>query len=392
MDRAPCYLDNGATSGLDPRVLEAMSPHLGPRGGNPSSLHVAGRGARSAVDAARADVAALINADPDEIVFTGSGTESDNLALRGVMARAARPRLAVSAIEHPAVLETAAALGRAGVPVTTLPVDADGVVDVDAAAAGLAAGDVALLSVMAANNVAGTLQPVAALAGVAHRAGALFHTDAVQAAGRVPLDVRAADVDLLSLSAHKFHGPQGVGALFVRRGVELEPLVYGGGQERGLRSATENVAGIVGLGAAAAIARANLREEGARLVRLRERLIEGVLATVPGAYLVGPRWNRLPGHACFGFAGLEGDAVRLLLALDERGFAVASGSACSAHHAGAPSHVLTAMGFDPIAARGSLRVTLGRFNDDHDVDDFLAALRPALAELRPFTALRGDTR
>jgi cysteine desulfurase len=221
------------------------------------------------------------------------------------------------------------------------------------------------------------------LARIARERGVLFHTDAVQAVGKVPIDVRTAGIDLLSLSAHKFHGPQGIGALYARAGVELAPLIHGGGQERGLRSATENVAGIVGLGRASEIAREEMTAEAVRLVGLRDRLLEGVLDRVPSAYLIGHRYKRLPGHLCIGFEGLEGEAIKLLLALDERGIAVSSGSACSAHHAGEPSHVLQAMGFDPIRARGSLRITLGRFNTEADVGRFLEALPEAIATLRP---------
>ncbi len=386
MDRL-IYLDHAATTPLDPRVAEAMRPHLGERFGNPSSLHRAGREARAAVDQARAQVACLVGADADELVFTASGTEADNLALCGVFGAegVAGGHAVASAIEHPAVLETCRRLERRGVAVTRLLPDADGIVQPAALAAALRP-DTRFVSIMAANNVVGTLQPLAELSRIARAHGALFHTDAVQAAGRIPLDVRAHPIDLLSLSAHKFHGPQGVGALFVRRGVTLEPLVLGGGQERGLRSATENVAGLVGFGRAAAIAREEMSAEAARVVRLRDRILDGATSTVPSCRLIGHRFRRLPGHLCLGLEGFEGEAMKLLLALDEAGIAVSSGSACSAHHAGEPSYVLAAMGFDAIRARGSLRVTLGRFNTDADADAFLAALPRAVASLRPTTS------
>ena len=381
------YLDNAATTPLDPRVARAMQPFLAERFGNPSSLHQAGREARQAVDEARRQVAALINAEPDEIVFTASGTEADNMALVGVIdALGGRDtHVIVSAIEHPAVLETCGYLARRGVDVTLLPVGADGIVDPDALRRALRP-NTRLVSVMAANNVVGTVQPIAELGRLARQHGAIFHTDAVQAAGKVPLDMRRLEVDLLSLSAHKLHGPKGVGALYVRKGVTLEPLIHGGGQEQGRRSATENVAGIVGFGCAAEIARAEMAAEAARLVGWRERIIETVAAEIPNAYLIGHRYDRLPGHICLGFAGQEGEAIKLLLALDEAGVAVSSGSACSARHAGQPSGVLLAMGFDPIRARGSLRITLGRLNTEEDVDRLLEWLPQVAAGLRSMTS------
>jgi cysteine desulfurase len=242
---------------------------------------------------------------------------------------------------------------------------------------------------MTANNVVGTIQQVHELAELTHRHGALFHTDAVQAAGKVPLDVTRTPIDLLSLSAHKLHGPKGVGALYVRTGVHLRPIIFGGGQERGLRSATENVAGIVGFGRAAHIARSEMGEETARLVGLREQLYEGIGETIPNAYFIGDRYRRLPGHLCLGFAGQEGEAVKLLLKLDERGIAVSSGSACSANHAGEPSYALTAMGLDPIRARGSLRITLGRGNTQKEVDRFLEALAPTVQSLQTVASHAG---
>lgn len=372
------YFDHAATTPLDPRVLAAMEPYLTGFFGNPSSMHWAGREAHEAVDEGRAEVAALIGAQANEITFTASGTEADNLALRGVLEASPGAHLVVSAFEHPAVMETAKHLERLGVEVTYLPVGDDGVVTPEALAAELRP-TTRLVSVMTANNVIGTIQPVHELADAVHRHGALFHTDAVQAAGKLPLDVTRTPIDLLSLSAHKIHGPKGIGALYIRAGVELDAIVFGGGQERGLRSATENVAGIVGFGRAAHLARNEMGIETARLVGLREKLHEGIAATVPNAYFIGDRYRRLPGHLCLGFAGQEGEAVKLLLKLDELGIAVSSGSACSANHAGEPSYALTAMGLDPIRARGSLRITLGRRSTEREVDRFLAVL-PATVE------------
>ena len=378
------YFDNAATTPLDPRVFRAMAPFLGTAHGNPSSLHRAGREARAAVEHARGQVARLLNAEPDEIVFTASGTEADNLALIGAATALppGRHHVITSAIEHPAVLETCRVLEQRGIEATRLPVGADGLIEPSSLSQSLRP-ETRLVSIMAANNVVGTLQPVHALAEVARRAGALFHTDAVQAAGRIPLDVRASPIDLLSLSAHKLYGPKGVGALFIRKGVALSPLIHGGGQERGLRSATENVAGLVGFGCAAEIALSEMAGDAARLVHLRDELINTLISGIPNVYLIGHRFRRLPGHICLGLAGLEGEALKLLLALDEAGIAVSSGSACSAHRAREPSSVLLALGFDPIRARGSLRITLGRFNTEDEVSRFLEVFPEAVRALRP---------
>jgi cysteine desulfurase len=383
MNARRIYLDNSATTPLDPRVVLAMRPHLESVYGDPSSLHQEGREARECLDRARGQVAALLNADPGEIFFTASGTESDNLALTGILEAhgGQENHVITSAIEHPAVLETCRSLERRGVAVTYLPCDSEGLIDPDDLA-GAFRPNTRLVSVMTANNVVGTVQPINELARLAHDHGVPFHTDAVQAAGRIPINVRTQPIGLLSLAAHKIHGPKGVGALFVRTGIPIAPIIHGGGQERGLRSATENTAGIVGLGCAAEIARAEMSGEAARLVKLRDRIIETVAAMLPNAYLIGHRHRRLPGHVCLGFAGLEGESIRLLLSLDEAGIAVSTGSACSAHRGHQPSHVLQAMGFDPIRARGSLRVTLGRFNTDADVEALLRVLPDKIKEMR----------
>lgn len=381
------YLDNAATTPLSPAVSEAMRPWLEGMFGNPSSMHTTGRVARQAVSLAREQVASLLAAEPAEVVFTGSGTEADNLALVGVAETFAPGEfhLVTSAIEHPAVLSTCDYLTRRGVEVTYLTVNPEGIVEPDALRASLRA-TTRLVSVMAANNVVGTVQPITDLARITHDHGALFHTDAVQAAGKLPIDVRAQSIDLLSISSHKLNGPQGIGALYVRKGIEIEPLVHGGGQERGLRSGTENVAGLVGFGRAAEIARLTLAEENARLVSLGERILTGLESSVPNTYLIGDRYRRLPGHLCLGFRGCEGEAIRLLLALDASGIAASAGSACSAANAGEPSSVLVAMGFDPIRARGSLRLTLGRFNTDADAERLLEVLPHAVDSLRPTTS------
>ncbi|HEY6009198.1 MAG TPA: cysteine desulfurase family protein [Geobacteraceae bacterium] len=377
------YFDNSATTPLDPRVREAMAPYLDGVYGNPSSLHAFGLAARQAVNRAREEVAALLGAAADEIVFAASGTEAANLAIIGAVEAlgVAGSHVITSAVEHPAVLMACRYLEERGAQVTRLPVDGDGLVAPTSLSAALRP-NTRLVSVMAANNVVGTLQPIAELARLARERSILFHTDAVQAAGKIPLDVGTLPVDLLSLAPHKFNGPKGVGALYRHRGVALKPIVHGGGQEQGLRSATENVAGIVGLGAAACIARQEMAAEAARLVQLRERIVTTLERTVPAAYLIGHRHRRLPGHLCLGIADQEGDAMGLLLALDEAGVAVSTGSACSAGHRSEPSYILTAMGYDPIRARGSLRITLGRFTTDAEVERFLAIFPDIAGGLR----------
>jgi cysteine desulfurase len=377
------YFDHAATTPLDPRVLEAMLPFLESHFGNPSSPHAEGRTARSAVEAARAEVAELLGASPEEILFISSGTEADNLALLGT--DTAHGHVIASAMEHPAVLECLRALGETGRSVTHLKPRPDGVLDPEELAAAMRP-ETRLVSVMAANNVVGTLQPIRELAAVAREGGALFHTDAVQAAGHIPLDVEKLGVDLLSLSAHKFHGPKGAGALYVRRGTPLRPLLRGGGQEHGLRPSTENVAALAGLGRAARLAREGMAEEAVRLVALRERLLSGLRDRIPEAYLIGHPHRRLPGHLCLGIRGVEAEAVKLMLALDEAGVAASSGSACSSRDVGRPSHVLEAMGLDPIQARGPLRLTLGRFTTPGEVEQLIELVARVVPSLRSTTS------
>jgi cysteine desulfurase len=385
------YFDHSATTPIDPRVAFSMNLANVETFGNPSSLHSEGRQTRELVDRARGQVAALLGAAPGEIVFTASGTEADNLALLGVFRLGTDKtpgHMITSAIEHPAIIETCRFLEQNGIQVTYLRVDEHGLVDPDDLGRAFRP-HTRLVSIMAANNVVGTLQPIAELARMTKEHGALFHTDAVQSTGKVPLDVNREPVDLVSMSAHKLHGPKGIGALYIRSGVHLQPLVFGGGQEHGLRSATENVAGIVGFGTAAQLAAADMTDEAVRLVQLRYRILAGLHEALPQAYLVGHPSKRLPGHLCLGFAGQEGESIRLLLSLDEAGVAVSSGSACSAHKASEPSYVLLAMGFDAIRARGTLRVTLGRFNTAVEVDRFLQILPQAVNALRPVASYAG---
>jgi cysteine desulfurase len=373
------YLDHAATSPLRPDVLEAMMPYLTRHTGNPSSLHAAGRRARQGVDEAREIVAAGIGAQPREIVFTAGGTEADNLAVKGIAwAGTARGRhLVTTAIEHKAVLNAMAVLERSGFSVTVLPVDATGQVDPLAVAESLTERTT-LVSVMAANNEVGTLQPIAEIGRLVRDHPARFHVDAVQLAAHAPIDVDAWQADLVSLSAHKLGGPQGVGALFVRRGTQLLPQLQGGSQERQRRAGTENVAGIVGFGAAFARAQAGVPSETARLRALGRRLLDG-LGDQRGISLTGHPEDRLPNNVSVVIDGVEGGD--LVAALDLEGVEVSTGSACTSGSS-EPSHVLLAMGIEPVRAHGSLRVTFGPETTESDVDVLLEALERVLPRLR----------
>jgi cysteine desulfurase len=373
------YLDHAATSPLRPAVLEAMLPYLTTHAGNPSSLHGSGRRARQGIDEARETIAALVGAQPREIVFTSGGTEADNLAVKGV-AWAATPRgrhLVTSAVEHKAVLNAVAILERANFAVTILPVDEHGRVDpLDVAAA--LTERTTLVSVMAASNEVGTVQPIAEIGEVVRGQGARFHVDAVQFAAHARIDVNAWQADLVSLSAHKLGGPQGVGALYVRRGTQLLPQLQGGSQERQRRAGTENVAGIVGFGAAFALAQADAAAEADRLSALSARLREGLLA-MERVILTGHPDHRLPNNVSVVIDGVEGGD--LVAALDLEGVEVSTGSACTSGST-EPSHVLLAMGIDPHLAHGSLRITTGAETTSDDVDAALAAIRGVLPRLR----------
>jgi cysteine desulfurase NifS len=375
------YLDNNATTPLEPEALDAMLPFLREEHGNPSSVHELGTRARAAVEAARRRLAQTLGCTARRLVFTGSGSEADNLAIKGAVAarREGGRHLIASEVEHPAVRETIKALERDGYEASWLPVDHDGLVEPRALEAALRP-DTVLVSVMAANNEVGTLQPIAELAQIARAHGALFHCDAVQALGRIPLDVEALGVDLLAVSAHKIGGPKGVGALFVRAGVELSPLIHGGGQERGLRSGTENVAGIVGFGKACELAgrRLNAGEAG-RLSALRDRLEAGIRQVVPGARLNGHRERRLPNTLNVTLPGIRGESLVLLL--DRRGVRFSSGSACKSGNPD-PSHALLAMGLTAEEAHCAVRFSLGACNDQRQIDATLEALELVLRETR----------
>jgi cysteine desulfurase len=380
----PVYLDNAATTPLDPRVLEVMVPHLSALRGNPSSLHAPGAAACEAVEDARGAAAELIGASPEDIVFTGSGTEADNLAVLG-LARASSPEkrhAVVSRVEHAAVRESAPRLQSEGFEVTWIGVDEEGLVDPAELESALRP-QTALAAVVWANNEVGTVEPIEELAGICAERDVPLHTDAVQAAGRLPLDVEKSPVSTVALSGHKLYGPQGVGALYVRDGASLEPLLFGGGQERGLRSGTENVAGIVGFGEAARLAREEMDERVSHERRLRDHIIAGAMA-IPGMRLNGHPSKRLSNNVHLTVEGVEAEG--LVLVLDAMGFAIGSGSACaSGGHKASP--VLLAIGRNQREAFSSVRITVGKDNTAEEIEGFLKAFSPAVARLREMSPL-----
>jgi len=377
------YLDHAATTPVRREVMEAMLPFLQESFGNPSSPHTLGREAKGALEAARLQVAGLFHAEPPEIVFTSGGTESDNFALCGVAwaNREKGDHIITSAIEHHAVLNACKFLERRGFAVTYLPVDRYGLIDPDQLRKAIRKETI-LVSIMHANNETGTIEPIEEIATIAREHGIFFHTDAVQTCGHLPIEVRRLEVDLLSASAHKFYGPKGVGALYIRHGVSIVPFLYGGEQEKGRRASTENVAGIVGFGKAAELAARNMQEESSRLVSLRDRLIHGILESVEEVRLNGHPTRRLPGNASVSVSGVEGEA--LLLQLDMRGICASTGSACTSSTV-EPSHVLTAMGTPEEAIHGSLRLSLGRNNLGEEIDYILEVLPGIVGRLRAGT-------
>ncbi len=378
------YLDHNATTPLVSPAVDRLCRVAAEVWGNPSSVHHFGQQAKAVLDGARASVAGLLGAEPSEVVFTGGGTDGDNAAVRGAaeaLEASGRRHLVVSSIEHEAVLQTARALARRGWQVTFLPVGATGVVEPQVLADALT-DDTALVSVMHANNEIGTLQPVADLAALARARGALFHTDAVQTAGKLPVDVRALGVDLLSISAHKFGGPKGAGALWIRRGVRLVPSTTGGRQERNRRAGTENVAGLAAMGAAADYARQSMAEIAPRVAALRDRLERGVLEKVPGTTVNGTG-ARVPNTTNISIDRVESES--LLIALDLEGVAVSSGSACSSGTL-EPSHVLKAMGFPHHRTLNSLRFSLGSSNTEEEVDHVVSVLPALVTKLRGLAA------
>jgi len=378
------YFDYNATTPPAPEVTEAVVRVTRDIFGNASSVHHFGQQAKAAIDEARSAVASLINADPSEVVFTGGGTEADNFAVRGAadaLEASGRTHLVASAIEHEAVLNTLRALARRGWRTTLLPVDESGIVAPDRLREAITA-DTAIVSVMHANNEIGTIQPVRELAAIAHEHGALMHTDAVQSAGKIAIDVRALGVDLLSLSAHKFNGPKGAGALWIKRGTRIHPILTGGKHERNRRAGTENVPAIAGLGVAARLAAGKLADQDARVGALRDRLEEGILRGVPGTVVNGARTSRVPNTTNISFDHVEAES--LLIALDLDGVAVSTGSACSSGSL-EPSHVLRAMGLPAHRTQNSLRFSLGLFSTDEEVDRVVEILPRLVEKLRGLT-------
>jgi cysteine desulfurase len=378
-DRKLVYFDNNATTRVAPEVVEAMTPYLTEHWGNPSSLYHFGSRLAKPMDEAREKIAALIHAEPKEIVFTSCGTESNNTAIHSALeSQPGKRHIVTTAVEHSAVLNYCQQLSKRGYEVTFLPVDGEGKLDPRLLDEALRS-DTAVVSVMLANNETGVMFPVAELAGICHARGVLLHTDAVQAPGKVPLDVKAMGVDFLSLSAHKLHAPKGIGVLYIKLRSRYEPLLVGGHQERGRRGGTENVAGIVGFGRAAELAMSNLADEGTRVRGLRDRLESFVLSRIAGTRRNGAAEPRLPNTANLVFEGAEAEAMLLLF--DQHGICASSGSACTTGSL-EPSHVLTAMGLKPTDARSSIRFSLGIYNTDEDIDSLEKVLPGIVWKLR----------
>jgi len=380
------YLDNAATTMVRKEVVDAMIPAFTTYYGNPSSLHEFAREAEQLLDSARKDVAAVIKAKPDEIVFTGGGSESDNMALRGAVAANKKKgkHVITSAVEHHAVLYTLQAMEREGlIDLTILPVDEYAVVSAESVANALR-DDTVLVSIMFANNEVGTINPIAEIGKVCRDKGVLFHTDAVQATGHVPIDVVEMNIDLMAISAHKFHGPKGVGALYIRKGVRIPSLIIGGGQEKKRRAGTENVPGIVGLATALKLANEHMAENAVKVGALRDKLLKGIADTIPDVKLNGHPTNRLPNNVNYSIRYIEGESI--LLMLDINGIAASSGSACTSGSLD-PSHVLLAMGLPHEIAHGSLRLTLSEFTTEEEIDYVLDLLPQIIQRLRDMSPL-----
>jgi len=382
------YLDHNATTAVDPAVLDATLPYFSNDFGNASSIHTFGQQARAAVETAREQVASLLNARPQEIVFSSGGTESDNHAIFGVVssslasatssASLTSPHIIATTIEHEAVLNACQALEKQGVAATYLPVNREGLINFDELRRALRPETV-LITVMHANNELGTIQPLTEIGRIAAEADVYFHTDAVQSAGKIPVDVKALQLDLLSISGHKFYAPKGIGALFIKGGTRLRQILYGGHHQRGFRPGTENVAGIVGLGKAAELARLSLENDAARISRLRDTLEQGILARIPDSRVNAANAPRTPNTTNILFPGLEGEA--LVIALDLKGLACSTGAACSSG-AVEPSHVLTAIGLPAAEARASIRFSLGRHTTESEIAVALEIVPAAVAQLR----------
>ena len=379
------YMDHAATTPVDARVLEVMKPFFNEKYGNASEPHAFGTEAKKAMEESRSKVAKVMNAKDEEIIFTSGGTESDNFAIKGIaFANPNKKHIITSTIEHDAVLETCKWLEKLGYSVTYLPVDKYGFVDPSDVERSIKP-ETCLVSIMVANNEIGTIEPIEEIGKICHEAGILFHTDAVQAYGKIPVDVKKMNVDLLTISSHKIYGPKGVGVLYIKEGVKIDPLLHGGGHEYGFRSGTENVAGIVGLGVAAEIAGKEMKKELVRLTKLRDRLIKGALK-IENSHLNGHPKIRLPNNANFWFAFIEGES--LIMFLDMNGIAASTGSACSSKSL-EPSHVLMAIGLKPEEAHGSLRLTLGKQNTKKDIDHVLEILPKSVEKLRKISPYKG---
>lgn len=384
------YFDNGATTRVDPRVVTEMLPYLSKIYGNASSLHSFGREAKEALNSSRAKLASYINAKPEELVFTSGGTESNNFAIKGI-AYANKEKgkhIVVSSIEHDCIINSCKWLQQQGFEITHLPVDKYGLVAANRLESAIRK-DTILVSVMHANNEIGTVEPISEIGKACRERGIYFHTDACQSFGKIPIDAKQQNIDLMTINAHKIYGPKGVGGLFIREGVNITPWQHGGGHEFGLRSSTENTPGIIGFAKAAELCNNEMDEEMVRLTRLRNKLIDEILQEIECAYLNGHKELRLPNNANFGFHGLEGEAIRILLELDELGIAVSTGSACSSNQAeNTSSHVLMSIGLNPVEARGALRITLGRYNTEEEVDYFLNCLPKITKSLTPISSAR----
>jgi len=372
------YLDNAASTQIHEDVLNSMLPYLKEQYGNPSSLHRYGRLAHKAIEKARKQIASLINAEPSEILFTSGGTESNNTALRGISMKNPSSQIITSSIEHDAILEPCKKLAQNGFDIDYLPVDEFGMVKYSDLKNHISE-KTSLVSIMFGNNEVGTIQPISEISKICKQYKVPFHTDAIQAVGKIPIDVKELDIDLLSISSHKLYGPKGIGALYIKNGIDVLPVILGGGQEHGLRSGTENVASIVGFGKACEIAKNNLNENISQIKKLRDTLVEKVLNEIPEVILNGHSHSRLPNNAHFTFLGVNGED--LIIKLDEYGIAASTGSACSVNTQKA-SHVLQAMGFSHEQITGSLRLTIGIFNNQKEIEQTVSVLKKVVKELR----------
>jgi cysteine desulfurase len=376
------YLDNAATTCIDKRVVETMMPYFSIFYGNASSLHSIGAQAKEILDYSRSQIADCIGAQPNEIIFTSGGTEANNFAIKGI-AFANRHKgnhIIVSAIEHDCVLNACKWLEEQGFYVTYLPVDNTGTVDIEALKRVINPKTI-LVSVMFANNEIGTIEPIDEIGKICKQHNVYFHSDACQSFGKIPIDVNQSNIGLLTINSHKIYGPKGVGALYIRKGTNITPLLHGGGQEAGYRSSTENIPGIVGFAKAAELCISEMNSETQRLTGLRNKLTDFLFTHYENAYLNGHTENRLPGHLSFSFHGMEGETIRLLFLLDEMGIEVSAGSACSSNHGGSASHVLQAIGLNPFEARGAIRVSFGRYTTEKDIDALTEALHSTVMQL-----------